>query len=132
MKLQMKQDQLLMVLLLIVMSPGVALSISVLKGNLILAFGILLSVLAAIYLSRSRIDNLKEDGRFRQISQKASWDTFLITVLGFAFGGAAFIAIGDIFSMQMYTDKGIFMAYVSEGVLLIYTFLYILYNKKKR
>jgi uncharacterized membrane protein len=76
---------------------------------------------------------LKDDSRIHQISQQASWITFLITVLGFAFGGAAFIAIGNIHPEninQTYIDLGLWMAYLSQGVLVIYTLLYIYYNRE--
>ncbi|MHB8103740.1 MAG: DUF2178 domain-containing protein [Methanosarcina sp.] len=129
----MKQNLFRKLLLLIVISPIVALSFSVWMGKPILALGILFSGAAAIYLSKNKIENLKDDSRIHQISQQASWITFLITVLGFAFGGAAFIAIGNLHPEninQTYIDLGLWMAYVSQGVLVIYTLLYIYYNRE--
>ena len=122
----MKQDQLRMILLLI--SPGVVLSFSVLIGNPILGLGILFSGAAAIFLFRNKMESFQEDNRIRQISQQASWATFQITVIGFAIGGAALMALEKTYSVN--ASLGSFMAYSSCGVLVLYTLFYIYYNKR--
>ena len=122
----MKQDQLRMILLLI--SPGVVLSFSVLIGNPILGLGILFSGAAAIFLFRNKMESFQEDNRIRQISQQASWATFQITVIGFAIGGAALMALEKNYSVN--ASLGSFMAYSSCGVLVLYTLFYIYYNKR--
>jgi uncharacterized membrane protein len=124
----MKKDQLQTTLLLI--SPGAVLSLSVfLAGDPIVGIGILLSGGAAIFLFRNKIESLKEDKRVNEISQKASWATFQATVIGFAIGGASFIVLGKINST--YSNVGFFMAYVSSGVLVLYTLFYMYYNKRE-
>jgi uncharacterized membrane protein len=122
----MKQDQLRMILLLI--SPGVVLSFSVLIGNPTLGLGILFSGGAAIFLFRNKIESIQEDNRIRQISQQASWATFQITVIGFAIGGATLIALEK--TIPVNNSLGNFMAYTSCGLLVLYTFFYIFYRKR--
>lgn len=123
----MKQDQLRTILLLV--SPGAVLSLSVfLTGDPIVGVGILLSGGAAIFLFRSKLESFKEDKRINEVSHKASWATFQATVIGFATGGAALIALSKFY--PEYNLIGRFMAYVSCGVLVLYTFYYMHYSNK--
>jgi uncharacterized membrane protein len=98
------------------------------SGNPALAVSAFFAGAVAIYLCKSRLDEVVEDERVRQVSQKASWVTYQIMVLSFAIGGSALIAMRN--DYPMYSELGYLMAYSSGGILLLYGLLYMYYNRE--
>lgn len=124
----MKQKQFRIISLLITMVMGAVVGFSVSIGNPALAIGIVLAGMAAMYNLKSRLEDVVEDERIHQVSQKASRVTLQIVALGFALGGASLIAMRDIY--PGYIDLGFFMAYASCGVLVLYSLFYKYYNRE--
>lgn len=124
----MKQKQFQIIVFLIAMSIATVLIFAFSRGNPALAVSAFFAGIVAIYLCKSRLDEVVEDERIRQVSQKASWVTYQIVVLSFAVGGSALIAMRN--DNPMYSDLGFFMAYASCGVLVLYGLLYMYYNRQ--
>jgi len=110
------------------MIMGAVVGFSVSIGNPVLAVGVVLAGMAAMYNLKSRLEGVVEDERIQQISQKASRITLQIVALGLALGGAVLIAMRNTY--PGYTDLGFFMAYASCGVLVLYSLFYRYYNKE--
>ncbi|RPJ79735.1 MAG: DUF2178 domain-containing protein [Alphaproteobacteria bacterium] len=124
----MKQKQFRIVVFLIAMSVSAVLSFSFSTGNPALAVSVFFAGLVAIYLCKSRLEEVVEDERIRQVSQKASWVTYQIIVLSFAIGGSVLIAIRN--DYPMYSGLGFFMANACCGILVLYGLLYMYYNRE--
>lgn len=124
----MKQKQFQMIVFLIAMSLAAVLIVSFSTGNSALAISAFFAGAVSIYLCKTRLDEVIEDERIRQVSQKASWVTYQIVVLSFAVGGSVLIAMRN--DYPMYSELGYFMAYASCGVLVIYGLFYMFYNKE--
>jgi uncharacterized membrane protein len=124
----MKRKQFRIISLLITMVMGAVVGFSVSIGNPALAIGIVFAGMAAMYNLKSRLEDVVEDERIHQVSQKASRVTLQIVALGFALGGASLIAMRDIY--PRYIDLGFFMAYASCGVLVLYSLFYKYYNRE--
>ncbi|MHC1756646.1 MAG: DUF2178 domain-containing protein [Methanosarcina sp.] len=124
----MKRKQFRVISLLITMIIGAVVGFSVSIGNPVLAIGIVLAGMAAMYNLKSRLEGVVEDERIHQVSQKASRVTLQIVALGLALGGASLIAMRDIY--PGYIDLGFFMAYASCGVLVLYSLFYKYYNRE--
>ena len=124
----MKQKQFRMISLLITMIMGAVVGFSVSIRNPALAAGVLLAGMVAMYNIKSRLEDVVEDERIHQVSQKASRVTLQIVALGLVVGGTVLIAMRDTY--PEYTDLGFFMAYTSCGVLVLYSLLYRFYNRK--
>jgi len=118
----MKRKQFRVISLLITMVMGAVVGFSVSIGNPVLAIGIVLASMAAMYNLKSRLEGVVEDERIHQVSQKASRITLQIFALGLALGGASLIAMRDTY--PGYIDLGFFMAYASCGVLVLYSLFY--------
>jgi uncharacterized membrane protein len=125
---QMKQKHFQVIVFLIAMSIAAVLIFAFSIGNAALAISALFAGAVAIYLCKNRLDEVVEDERIRQISQKASWVTYQIVVLSFAIGGSVLIAIRN--DYPMYSELGYFMAYASCGVLALYGLIYMYYNRE--
>lgn len=124
----MKQKQFRIIVFLTVMSIGAVLSFAFSVGNPALAVSSFFAGAVAIYLCKTRLDEVIEDERIRQVSQKASWVTYQIVVLSFAIGGSVLIAMRN--DYPMYSALGYFMAYASCGVLVLYGLFYMYYNRE--
>lgn len=124
----MKQKQFRIIVLLIVMFGAAVLSFASSIGNPVLAVSVFLACAVAIYLCKSRVDEVVEDERICQVGQKASMVAYKIVVLSFAIGGSVLIAMRN--DYPMYSDLGFFMAYVSCGVLMLHGLLYMYYNRE--
>lgn len=124
----MKQKQFRILVFLIVMSLAAVLSYAVSIENSALAISAFFAGAVAIYLCKTRLDEVIEDERIRQVSQRASWVTYQIVVLSFAIGGSVLIAMRN--DYPMYSGLGYFMAYASCGILLIYGLFYTYFNKE--
>ena len=124
----MKRKQFKVISLLTSMIMGVLVGFSVSAGNPTLAVASLFAGMAIMYLSKRRLQDIVEDERVHQISQKASWITLQFIALSFAIGGAVLIAMRNTF--PNYEDLGFFMAYVSCAVLLLYYLFYMYYNRE--
>ena len=124
----MKRKQFRVISLLITMIIGAVVGFSVSIGNPVLAVGVVLAGMAAMYNLKSRLEGVVEDERIHHVSQKASQVTLQIVMTGLALGGAALIAMRD--SYPTYTDLGFFMAYASCGVLVLYSLFYRYYNRE--
>lgn len=124
----MKQKEFRIIVFLIAMILAAVLSFSFSSGNPALAVSAFFAGAATIYLCKTRLDEVVEDERIRQVSQKASWITYQILVLSFAIGGSVLIAMKN--DYPMYSELGFFMAYVSCGVILLYGLLYAYYNRE--
>lgn len=124
----MKWKQFRIISLLIVTVLGAVVSFSVSIRNPALAAGALLAGMAVLYISRRRVEDIVEDERIRQVSQRASWVTLQFTAIGFAFGGAILIAMREAY--PGYADLGFFMAYAGCAVLVLYSVFYTYFNMK--
>ncbi|RXA18969.1 DUF2178 domain-containing protein [Methanosarcina sp. MSH10X1] len=124
----MKWKQFRIISLLIVTVLGAVVGFSVSSGNLALAAGAAFTGMAAMYISRHRVEDIVEDERIRQVSQRASWVTLQFTAIGFALGGAILIAMRE--AHPGYVDLGFFMAYASCAVLVLYSIFYMYFNLK--
>jgi uncharacterized membrane protein len=124
----MKLKQFRMISFLTVMVIGAVVGFSASIGNPMLAVGIVLAGMAIMYNLKSRLEGVVEDERIYQVSQKASRITLQIVALGLALGGAVLIAVRDTY--PGHTDLGFFMAYVSCGVLVLYSLFYGYYNRE--
>ena len=124
----MKQKQFRIIVFLIIMSMAAVLSFAFSVGNPALAASSFFAGVTVIYLCKTRLDEVIEDERIRQVSQKASWVTYQIVVLSFAIGGSILIAMRN--DYPMYSELGFFMAYASCGVILLYGLFYMYYNKE--
>ena len=124
----MKRKQFKVISLLTSMIMGVLVGFSVSAGNPVLAVASLFAGMAVMYISKRRLQDIVEDERIRQISQKASWITLQFIALSFAIGGAVLIAMRN--TLPDYEDLGFFMAYVSCAVLLLYYLFYMYYNRE--
>jgi len=124
----MKRKQFRMISLLITTIMGAVVGFSASIGNPALAAGVLLAGMAAMYNIKSRLEDVVEDERIHQVSQKASRITLQIVALSFALGGAVLIAMRDTY--PGYTDLGFFMAYAGCGVLVLYSLFYRFYNRE--
>ncbi|WP_269848418.1 DUF2178 domain-containing protein [Methanosarcina horonobensis] len=85
----MKQKQFRIISLLIVMVMGAVVGFSVSIGNPVLAVGVVLAGMAVMYNLKQMLEDVVEDERIHQISQKASQVTLQIVMTGLALGGAA-------------------------------------------
>lgn len=126
--IQVKRKQFRIVSLMITMIMGVVVGFSVSIGNPVLAVGVVLAGMAAMYNLKQRLEDVVEDERIHHVSQRASQVTLQIVMIGFALGGAALIAMREVY--PTYTDLGFFMAYASCGVLVLYSLFYRYYNRK--
>jgi uncharacterized membrane protein len=126
--LQMKLKKFRVISLLIVTVLGAVVSFSVSIGNPSLAAGAVLAGMAVMYVSRHRVEDIVEDERIRQVSQKASWVTLQFTAICFALGGAILIAMRETY--PDYADLGFFMAYAGCAVLVLYSMFYAYFNMK--
>ena len=124
----MKLKQYRMISFLTVMVIGAVVAFSASIGNPMLAVGVVLAGMAAMYNLKSRLEGVVEDERIYQVSQKASRVTLQIVALGLALGGAVLIAMRDTYPGR--TDLGFFMAYASCGVLVLYSLFYGYYNRE--
>lgn len=124
----MKQKQFRIILFLIVMLMGAVSSFAFSIGSPTLAISIFLAGMTVIYLLKSRREGIVEDERIHQISQKASWITFQIVVISFALGGTTLIAMRN--SYPGYTNIGFFMVYGSCAIMVLYSLLYMHYNRE--
>jgi uncharacterized membrane protein len=124
----LKQKQFQTIVFLITMFIAAVLIFAFSSGNPALAVSAFFAGAVAIYLCKSRLDEVVEDERIRQVSQKASWVTYQIVILSFAVVGSALIAMRN--DYPMYSELGYFMAYSSCGVLLLYGLLYMYYNRE--
>lgn len=124
----MKQKQFRIILFLIVMLMGAVSSFAFSIGSPTLAISIFLAGMTVIYLLKSRMEGIVEDERIHQISQKASWITFQIVVISFALGGTTLIAMRN--SYPGYTNIGFFMVYGSCAIMVLYSLLYMHYNRE--
>ena len=124
----MKRKQFRIISLLISMILGIIFSFSVSIGNPMLAVASFFAGASIMYISKRRLEDVVEDERIRQISQKASWITLQFLAVSFALGGAVLIAMKGTYSD--YTDLGFFMAYVSCAVLVLYSLFYTYYNRE--
>lgn len=123
----MKQKQFRIILFLIVMLMGAVSSFAFSIGSPTLAISVFLAGITVIYLLKSKMEGIVEDERIHQISQKASWITFQIVVISFALGGTTLIAMRN--SYPGYTNLGFFMVYVSCAIMVLYSLLYMHYNR---
>lgn len=124
----MKQKQFRIIVFLIAMSLAAVLSVAFSTGNSALAVSAFFAGAVAIYFCKSRLDDVIEDERIHQVSQKASWATYQIVVLSFAIGGSVLISMRN--DYPMYSELGYFMAYASCGVLALYGLFYTYYNRE--
>lgn len=124
----MKNKQFKVISLLTSMTMGVIVGFSVSIGNPELAVASFFAGMAAMYLSKRRLQGIVEDERIRQISQKASWITLQFTALSFAIGGTVLIAMRSTY--PGYSDLGFFMAYAGCAVLVLYSLFYMYYNRE--
>jgi uncharacterized membrane protein len=126
----MMQKQFRIIVFLIAMFVAAVLSFAFAIGNPLLSVSVFLAGAIAIYLCKSRVDEVVEDESIRQVSQRASMVIYKILVLVFAIGGSVLITVRN--DYPMYTDMGFFMAYASCGVLVLYGLLYMYYNRQYR
>ncbi len=124
----MKQKQFRIILFLIVMLMGAVLSFAFSIGSPTLAISVFLAGMTVIYLLKSRMEGIVEDERIHQISQKASWITFQIVVISLALGGTTLIAMRNTY--PGYTNIGFFMVYGSCAIMVLYSLLYMHYNRE--
>lgn len=124
----MKQKQFRIILFLIVMLMGAVSSFAFSIGSPTLAISVFVAGITGIYLLKSKMEGIVEDERIHQISQKASWITFQIVVISFALGGTTLIAMSN--SYPGYTNLGFFMVYVSCAIMVLYSLLYMHYNRE--
>lgn len=124
----MKQKQFRVILFLITMLMGAGLSFAFSIGSPALATSVFLAGATTIYLLKNRLKEIVEDERIHQISQKASWITFQIVVISFALGGTTLIAMRNTY--PDYINIGFFMVYVSCAIMVLYSLLYMHYNRK--
>ncbi|HII00083.1 TPA: DUF2178 domain-containing protein [Methanosarcinaceae archaeon] len=124
----MKKNRFKVISLLIVMGMSVVVSFAVSIGNPVLAIGVVFVGMAAMYLNKKRLEDVLEDERAWKVGQMASRATLHIVALGFALGGAVFIAMRT--SYPEYSDLGFFLAYTSCGIMVLYTLFYMYYNRE--
>lgn len=124
----MKWKQFRIISLLIVTVLGAVVSFSVVIENPALAAAAVFAGMAVMYLSKHRVEDIIEDERVLQVSQKASWITLQFIALIFALAGATLIAMRDTY--PGYTDLGFFMAFASCAVLVLYSIFYTYFNMK--
>ncbi|AKB49564.1 hypothetical protein MSBRW_0311 [Methanosarcina barkeri str. Wiesmoor] len=124
----MKQKQFRIILFLIVMLMGAVSSFAFSIGSPTLAISVFLAGITVTYLLKSKMEGIVEDERIHQISQKASWITFQIVVISFALGGTTLIAMRN--SYPGYNNVGFFMVYVSCAIMVLYSLLYMHYNRE--
>jgi len=124
----MKKDRFKVISLLIVMGMSVVVSFAVSIGNPVLAIGVVFVGMAAMYLNKKRLEDVLEDERVWKVGQMASRAALHIVALGFALGGAVFIATRN--SYPEYSDLGFFLAYASCGIMVLYTLFYMYYNRE--
>lgn len=124
----MKHKQFKIITFLTTMVMAAVISFSILIGNPALAVASFFGGIAVMYLSKRRLEDIVEDERIRQISQKASGITFQFIILSFAIGGAVLIAMKDTY--PKYTDFGFFMSYAACTSLVLYSILYMYFNMK--
>jgi uncharacterized membrane protein len=97
-------------------------------GNPLLIVSLFVASVVAIYLCKRRLSEVVEDERIYQVSQKASWATYQIVVLIFAIGGLVLITLRN--THPVYTDLGIFVAHSACGIIVLYSLLYMYYNRE--
>lgn len=124
----MKKKEFRIISFLIPMIMGVIVVHSISIGNPILAVGSVFAGMIFMYLSKHRLNDIVEDERIRQISQKASWITLQFIAVSFALGGTALIAMKNTY--PGYINLGFFMAYASCAVLVLYSLSYMYCNRE--
>lgn len=124
----MKQKQFRIIFYLIVMLMGAVLSFAFSIESPILAISIFLAGIIAISLFKMRLEDVVEDERIHQISQKASLITFQIVAISFAAGGAILVAMRNTY--PSYTNLGYFMTYVSCAIIMLYGLFYMHYKRE--
>lgn len=124
----MKQKQFRIILFLIIMLMGSGSSVAILVGSPALAISVFLAGITVMYLLKNRVEEVVEDERVHQISQKASRITFQIVILSFALGGTTLIAMRNTY--PGYTNLGFFMAHISCAIMVLYGLLHMYYNRE--
>jgi uncharacterized membrane protein len=121
-----KQFKIINFLTTMIMAAIIGFSISI--GNPAIAVASFIGGIAVIYLSKRRLEDIVEDERIRQVSQKASGITLQFIIISFAVGGTVLVAMKD--SYPKYTDLGFFMSYVTCAALVLYSIFYMYFNMK--
>ncbi|WP_292389373.1 DUF2178 domain-containing protein [Methanosarcina sp. UBA5] len=121
-----KQFKIINFLTTMVMAAAIGFSISI--GNPAIAIASFIGGIAVVYLSKRRLEDIVEDERIRQVSQKASGITLQFIILSFAIGGTVLVAMKDTY--PKYTDFGFFMSYAACTSLVLYSIFYMYFNMK--
>lgn len=119
-----KQFKIINFLTTMIMAAIIGFSISI--GNPGIAIASFIGGIAVIFLSKRKLEDLVEDERIRQVSQKASGITLQFIVIVFAVGGTVLVAMRD--TCPKYTDLGFFMSYVACAILVFYSIFYMYFN----
>ena len=119
-----KQFKIINFLTTMIMAAIIGFSISI--GNPAIAVASFIGGIAVIFLSKRKLEDIVEDERIRQVSQKASGITLQFIVISFAVGGTILVAMRDTY--PKYTDFGFFMSYVACAILVLYSIFYMYFN----
>ena len=124
----MKYHKFMVYRLLIVIALALVVSSFVGAGNFVFPLIAIILAMLAMFFLRKRVDKVLTDERVEYLAGRAARLTFSISAFAMAIVGLVLISLKD--SHPQYYLLGLSLAYLSAGMLFLYSILFKIFSRK--